>query len=990
MTTLTARIPRGRGALLAILAGVALAPAATSAPARAQDVPARAGAQPASPVLARGDFRFSYDERGISGLGKPDDPYGALVVPVATRGERAGAGAAARPDTAASRADRGTLALMVAYRTRGSDWIELAPRSDMQAAPGSGEVTYRSGGGNAPVAITERFRTDGRVLDWSIELAAAGADSVVVGDVAISIPAAGPSGPTPQAIFERGFLRHQFVSGAGSFFFYTRASGAPPYLLVTALPGTKLEYFTGGGRTGGRVFVHSARSGNAVAGTWRQAHTSLTLAPAGKAGSTARYGFRFRWAGSYAELREILYQEGLFDVRVMPGMVVPSDLSARFALHTRARIDAVAAEFPAQTTIQYLGEPQPDYHVYQVRFARPGENRLSIRHDGGRETYLEFFSTEPVETLIRKRAAFLVEKQQVRDPTKWWDGVFGPYDARAGITRTIDDPDIFLGRMVYVLTCDDPGLSKAPLLASKNVHYPEPKEIAALEYYLEHFVWGKLQRTDQEQPYPYGVYGTPNWYINRSPERRAAYTDRDLNRAHVWRSYDYPHVVMLYYHMYQIAKLYPQLSHYLDARGYLERAYRTAKAFYRYPYEIYPDYYETYKWGLYNELIVVELMSALEREGLPERAAELRAEWEKKVKYFVYDDEYPLRSEYAFDRTAFESSHALAKYGATHDMQPDQRLWWDMQKEKWYSHPVVRREDARAFMERQLLGNLAVRGWLETSYYQLGADPSLSYMAAMGGWGVLDYALNFAAAPAEWLQLGYASFLSSLSLINSGTAEKGYGYWFPGKENDGAAGWQFMSAKQGSAWMGSSFPGGVQVPRGPWYYDGEIDLGFGGALRMARTVVTLDPLFGWTAYGGTWADSSGVLGVVPRDGIRKRFDVVLPDPRAPEAAPLRLAIQLERDGFARELPVEVDPQLGRVAFTLENRTGDAHATELSLRLPYGANYTLMQAGRPVPLVATGDWDYPWRGTLAVGAAGGTRVEIVKVPAANNHPSSAGN
>ena len=44
---------------------------------------------------------------------------------------------------------------------------------------------------------------------------------------------------------------------------------------------------------------------------------------------------------------------------------------------------------------------QPDHHVYEVRFRRPGENRLTIRHDGGRETYLEFFSTEPLETLIR-------------------------------------------------------------------------------------------------------------------------------------------------------------------------------------------------------------------------------------------------------------------------------------------------------------------------------------------------------------------------------------------------------------------------------------------------------------------------------------------------------------------------------------------------------------------------------------------------------------
>jgi len=80
------------------------------------------------------------------------------------------------------------------------------------------------------------------------------------------------------------------------------------------------------------------------------------------------------------------------------------------------------------------------------------------------------------------------------------------------------------------------------------------------------------------------------------------------------------------------------------------------------------------------------------------------------VKYFVYDDKYPFRSEYALDRTAFESSYALAKYGATTDMAPDRDLWFDKGKQKWYSHPVVRREDSRAFMDRQLKAGLAVRG----------------------------------------------------------------------------------------------------------------------------------------------------------------------------------------------------------------------------------------------------------------------------------------
>src|SRR6185503_15267975 len=139
--------------------------------------------------------------------------------------------------------------------------------------------------------------------------------SVRVGDVSINVPVAGPAGENPEQIFERGFLRHKFVSGSGSFVFYVRASGAPPFLLVTVLPGTKLEYFgAGGGRGGEALYVHSARSGTSeTRGTWRQAHTALDLAP----GKRVSYGFRMQWANSYDELRALLYDAGLFDIRVV-------------------------------------------------------------------------------------------------------------------------------------------------------------------------------------------------------------------------------------------------------------------------------------------------------------------------------------------------------------------------------------------------------------------------------------------------------------------------------------------------------------------------------------------------------------------------------------------------------------------------------------------------------------------------------------------------
>ena len=238
------------------------------------------------------------------------------------------------------------------------------------------------------------------------------------------------------------------------------------------------------------------------------------------------------------------------------------------------------------------------------------------------------------------------------------------------------------------------------------------------------------------------------------------------DKMKIWRSYDYPHVTMLYYHMYQIAKMYPDKVHYLDAEGYLERAWQTARAYFIYPYEILP-WYETYKWGCYNELVIENLIADLEKEGRRDEADWLRGEYEKKVKYFVYDDKYPFRSEYAIDRTAFESSYAFAKYGTLNEMKPDTNLWFDKNDSVWYSHPSVSRADAREFMERQHLAGLAVRGWLEAKYFLLGSDFTyssdnhcLSYMARMGGSSILDYAIRFADKPWDWIQLGYASYLA--------------------------------------------------------------------------------------------------------------------------------------------------------------------------------------------------------------------------------------
>lgn len=877
-------------------------------------------------ILENGKIKAIVSSKGITSLTSPGDKFHADII--------------------SSRSPWGRVKLV--YKSGNGDWKELLDTAKNIQSMSPSSVVLTSGSAGSPLDVSQSFTLNSKGIDWDITIAGAGNAPVEIGDLAISLPWRRASGENAEEIFEKCFTKHHYISGNGSFIFFTKPSGEPPFIMVLPKKGTKLEYFDND-REGYKAYIHSFVAGNAVkSGTWRQEFTKLTLKPAaGK--QSVKYGFRLVWANSWDDMRQILYDEGLFDIRVVPGMTIPTDLTAKFSLHTKNKIDSIVPEFKGKTTLKFLGEKQPGHFIYEVGFKKLGENMLTVYYGNKEKTYLEFFSTEPLETLIKKRSSFIVNSTQHLDTTKWYKGLYSAYDMKNGVLRGPDNTDGYDGFWGYVLASDDPGLCKAPYVAAKNVYFPDNKEIASLEFYLKEFVWNGLQRTDKDDPYPYGVYGVPNWKEARDPVARAKTSTTNLEKMHIWRSYDYPHIVMLYYHMYEVAKMYPDKVHYLDAKGYLERAYQTARAYFLYPYEILP-WYETYKWGCYNELVLEKLMADLTLEGRTKESDWLRAEYEKKVKYFVYDDKYPFRSEYALDRTAFESSYAFAKYGTLNAMKPDHNLWYNRNDSVWLSHPVVRQEDSRAFMDRQNTAALAVRGWLETKYFLLGSDftnssdtHTLSYMAKMGGWSILDYGINFAVKPYDWLQLGYASYLSSWALMNTGTPESNYGFWSPGKKNDGAMGWAFMEAKTARAWIRKD------IDRGAWYYDGEADLGNGAGIRMAATVVADDPLFGWIAYGGILNQNAKGFTVIPRDGLRDRLSLVSKD--------VRTTISFYRDGFAKEKQISISPDLKEVTFTLENRTGNGHTTKLSIFVLPGKVPEVTVDGKKVNVIKSGEREF---------------------------------
>jgi Family of unknown function (DUF5695) len=815
---------------------------------------------------------------------------------------------------------------------------------------------------------TESFRLQDNALIWTISLKNTSTRDLEIGDVALPIPFNTQYVWDKTETYTKRLIPHTLIAGNGSFLFWMRTNTEGPYLVMTPAADSGLEYFEpqGFGR-GVAYYLHSAAAGEelrAKGGIWRLPHTKLILKPRGQSGDSASYQFRFRWAEDYSAVRNVLYDERVFDINVIPGMTIPTDLTAMFSLRTHNKIRQIVPEHLEATQIQYVGDRGKDVHVYKVRFSRMGENLLKVEYGKAQYLSLEFFVTEPLETLFKKRASFLVSHEQVKDPSKWYNAVFSQWDMKHEILRSPDDLD---GLQSYAVASDDPALGKAPYIAGKNIFYPSQLEIDAVESYLKNFVWGGLQQTDKE-PYPYAIYGIPNWKVNRDSPK-----DDPDGKKHIWRIYDYPHIVLLYYNMYQVAKLYPSMTKYLDKDAYLERAFGTAKAFFTVPLEIVK--WSAYETGTYNEVVIPDLIDALYENGHREEADWLKAAWEKKVKHFVNDHPYLFGSEYPFDSTGFESTHAFAKYAMAHVWAPGKPpVTGELAGE---FNRTVKYDDAVSFLEEQIKLNLACRGWLETAYYYLGSDyrgggPSnytLSYMAQMGGWSVSDYGLYFAHDPIPYLRLGYASYLSSWALLNSGTPESNFGYWYPGKNNDGGGGGGFEPRPWGRAWLGNK-----EMGRGSWWYSGEIDLGYSGALRSAATVVVDDPIFGLFAYGGDVSHEKDFTQVIPKDGLRARFHIVRGSQRS--------HILLDRDGFAKDKPVSFDDALTTIRFTLENRAAAKHETIVRVAGLPGGVYAAMAQNLPAQQLTVHNGEEP-KIRIPVDSSGAS-VVITRVITSTRH------
>lgn len=575
---------------------------------------------------------------------------------------------------------------------------------------------------------------------------------------------------------------------------------------------------------------------------------SATLEP----GEAYRYRGKVLFAKDYEDCREQLVKHGQVMAESIPGYTVPREHPVLLALRSDAGDLRVETEDADAEKLKVQG----GRHIFRLTFRRLGEHTVRVSYDG-KWMQIYYFVTQDVRTMMEKRAGFIAGKQ-ILDSGKWYNGLLAEYNNETGAILSPDNYDRIGGWRIYEVTCDDPGLSKPAFLSSVQTVAPVQAQIDALDDYIEHFVWGGLQQTTEE-PFPYGIYGIPDWHVLRNSEDMG-----NGGRTHLWRPYDYSHIALTYYNMYEVAAYAEGVTTRLPAKEYLKRAYGTARAMFTVPAEL--EGWTAYETGFYNELVIPEIIRALGKEGMELEARTLEGHWNRKAEYFVRECKDVFGSEYPFDTTGFESTHVLAARGMERA-----RIQW---KQPGYGQDITF-DKAIEFMENQTSCNIACRGVLEPAYFWYGSDYrgdnlhyTLSYMTQMGGSSLLDYACYYAEEPYGLLRLAYGSVLGSWALLNCGDEESGYGYWFPGKEKDGCACGGFEPLYCGETWLNQPHKGG------PWYYSCEIDLGFCGGLRGAAAVVAEDPVFGRICYGGALTEERDGLGVVCRDGVGRRFHYI--------------------------------------------------------------------------------------------------------------------
>ena len=245
----------------------------------------------------------------------------------------------------------------------------------------------------ADLELTTRLRLEGDALFWTLHFRNVTHKPVEIGNFLLPLP------------FDshKSLKMKSFIAGHGSYLTWSPNQAEEPVLVMTPVEKcplfepaqternfapVSLEYLDEKG-----VYIHSLLLGDNNAAQNRKGNlpqTSHILTPKFTPGDEITYAFKFRWADDEEQVRQLLYEEGLFDLNIVPGTSLAPGKAATLSLRSKNSIKSVDAEYVDQTTIEDLGGKDQDTRVYKVTFSQEGKNLLTVTYGSGRKMYLQF------------------------------------------------------------------------------------------------------------------------------------------------------------------------------------------------------------------------------------------------------------------------------------------------------------------------------------------------------------------------------------------------------------------------------------------------------------------------------------------------------------------------------------------------------------------------------------------------------------------------
>ncbi len=709
------------------------------------------------------------------------------------------------------------------YREKpGQAWQAFSNRSGSIRPDGyvNSTIRYSAKSPGSPLSIAWEYSKLSNGLQWRFSIKNEGDKQLEIGS--LYMPASlntyfGLHGSQRRTYCKR-VMMHNLVCRRGSYLFAEPLSSRPPFLVI--LPrfdeGFECMWHDRDELAGCQpawegllnVGIHTLAEKEILGfDAWYNGHSSLMLA----AGTEKSFAMDLLFVRSYDEINSTLVQEGMPALEPRPAMVVPMDMPAAFELKSRIPF---CIEAPAGVTLdKSRGGCEEESggtgmsSTHGIRFANPGEHTLKVTTGRGESLY-HFLAIPPIEDLIKARGRFIATKQKYINPGSERNHAFLMWDAEDK-TLVTDPPYAFLAG-----GSDEACLADPVFLSAKQIFFPEKDETEALEEYIEHFLFGKVQDRND--------FGVKRWVSEPGTTNRAV-EGHDIGS---WtdRSFNYPHVFNIYYSMYVAGKRYG-MTRKRSAIEYIEMAARTALAF----FEFGKCLNGAEELGNIGDRALELIVGSLEKEGLDALHARLTCSMEPKTRYLTQNT-YPYASEYTFDTTGYEAVYWIRKAAK------------DTGGVSSVLSTILGTRGKQPFWYH--FGGDVRWGWGNSKFISPD-EICFNYMCALNARALMDAFMHH--CPDHWfLRLAFAGSVAPWALVKRDGCTHDFCGWEPGR-----------------------------VRFDPW--SSEMGIGIAASLFTLASVVLLDRGQSPVVFGCSAKEKAGKLLVTPADGVRRRLVVRFAD-----------------------------------------------------------------------------------------------------------------